>query len=154
MSNTLNYSPLPWHRAPGDNPRDFSRTEDANGRFIFGDNSGPSGANTELIVKAVNKYHDQIRLEGEAAILNTPEGLEVAENRSHEAYPEVFLNDHSISTFDFAVKLREIANCTDNHLPMSDRFIVLWASLYFAKLSGWKNDKKFVLKKEATDAQG
>lgn len=49
-------SPRPWRRKPGTNPSDYSRTVDADGRFLFGDNAGPTVTDANLIVDAVNAY--------------------------------------------------------------------------------------------------
>lgn len=59
MSNAK-HSPTPWHLAPGDNPVDVSRTVDADGYFLFGDNCGPAKADAALIVEAVNE-RDKLR---------------------------------------------------------------------------------------------
>jgi len=89
-------SPRPWHRKPGDNPRDFSRTEDADGRFIFGDNSGPSGANTDLIIDAVNAF-DRV-LEKEKAVAEEINGLRLENNRMRHTLKKLadMYMDHTV----------------------------------------------------------
>ena len=73
------HSPLPWRLAPGDNPPDFSRTVDARGCFVFGDNSGPKKADADLIIDAVNAF-DRVTAK-EKAVNEEINGLRLENNR-------------------------------------------------------------------------